>query len=126
MMKLWSMFLFWLRTRWNLQINISPKPLELSPADRELLEARAEQQRAIARATRLPITAIPEWRPDEPMVVGVDWAQGCDISAYTCSSCGFETAIVEDIVKHMKAHGATRLTVIPVTRPPAYRFGDRR
>lgn len=62
----------------------------------------------------------------KPLEVGIDWAKGCDITSYSCSSCGFETGIAEEIVKHMKGHGATRLTVIPVRRPPAYREDFRR
>ena len=54
-----------------------------------------------------------------PLEIGIDWGAGTDIASYTCSSCGYETGIVEEIVHHMKAHGATRLTVIPSRRAPA-------
>lgn len=123
-MKLWTMILLWIRTTWNLPITRVLEdpihPLEMTPTDRELLERRAQQFADMKRAAGVPIAAIDDWA-QRPVVIGIDWANGCDITVYSCGSCGFETGIVEEIVKHAKAHGATRLTVIPATRPAAYR-----
>jgi hypothetical protein len=134
MMKFWSMFLFWFRTRCNLRTRAAPAD-DVVCAHGEAMDVHCcnchsgfifERDHVCPPALEdLNSIVTTPFDPVDPMEVGIDWAKGCDIAAYTCIACGFETGIVEQIVKHMKLHGATRLTVIPVNRPPAYGTMDR-
>jgi hypothetical protein len=125
--RLWSMFLMWLRARLDLPVRGEQlvDGQDLTPKERLMLEQRAIQRKILERATGLPVSAVPPWDPTEPLEVGIDWANGVDIATYHCSACGYDTGIVEDLVAHMKAHGAIRLTVTPRSTPPRFLTMDR-
>jgi hypothetical protein len=61
------------------------------------------------------MTADPVYPVGPDYVVGVDYARGASKSTYYCE-CGFESDVVDEIVAHLKQHGATRVAVSPILK----------
>jgi hypothetical protein len=115
---------FWHRWRDRLERGDPGSAETLTRAERMLLECRAAQLLEAHKGREVSLSLIDGWHEphSEPVVIGIDWAHAGDIAAYTCGACHFETGFVDVMVQHVKAHGATRVTVIPADRPAYPQF----